>query len=276
MRRARTRRRIPRPLLLLIAVVCGAAGLYGILAPGRSPAQAPPQHAFPSTGATRTGEPTPVVGGEVTRGRELFVAHCASCHGYDANGLPDRAPSLHGVGAQAADFYLSTGRMPLAVPGEQPERRPPAFSRHDNAALTAYIASLGGPGIPEVHPSEGILSDGLHLFTVYCAGCHQQLGRAGLVTPSGVAAFLQAATATQIAEAVRTGPYLMPKFTTKQISDDDLDSIARYVLWTRDPVDKGGWGIGHIGPISEGMVAWLLAGVAMLIILRLIGERVKA
>ena len=31
--------------------------------------------------------------------------------------------------------------------------------------------------------------------------------------------------------------------------------------------------MGRIGPIPEGMVAWLLAGVALLIIARLLGER---
>jgi ubiquinol-cytochrome c reductase cytochrome c subunit len=45
------------------------------------------------------------------------------------------------------------------------------------------------------------------------------------------------------------------------------------VNYTRDPEDRGGWGIGHIGPIPEGMVAWLLAGGALLLAIRLIGER---
>jgi len=45
------------------------------------------------------------------------------------------------------------------------------------------------------------------------------------------------------------------------------------VLSTRHPPDRGGWGIGNIGPIPEGMVAWLLAGAALLIIARLLGER---
>jgi ubiquinol-cytochrome c reductase cytochrome c subunit len=51
-----------------------------------------------------------------------------------------------------------------------------------------------------------------------------------------------------------------------------VDSIARYVQTTQHPDDAGGWGIGHIGPVPEGMVAWLLAGAALLIVARLIGE----
>jgi ubiquinol-cytochrome c reductase cytochrome c subunit len=65
----------------------------------------------------------------------------------------------------------------------------------------------------------------------------------------------------------------MPRFGERQIDDAKLDSIVRYVRSTRNPDDRGGWGIGHIGPIPEGMVAWLLAGVALLLVARVIGER---
>jgi ubiquinol-cytochrome c reductase cytochrome c subunit len=66
----------------------------------------------------------------------------------------------------------------------------------------------------------------------------------------------------------------MPSFGRRQLSDHDVDSIARYVRDVVDaPDDQGGWGIGHIGPVPEGMVAWLLAAVALLLIARIIGER---
>ena len=84
---------------------------------------------------------------------------------------------------------------------------------------------------------------------------------------------LQQADATEIAEAVRVGPYLMPKFSERQIDQHTLDSIVAYVKSTRSLPDKGGWGIGNIGPIPEGLVAWLLAGTVLLIVVRIIGER---
>ena len=93
------------------------------------------------------------------------------------------------------------------------------------------------------------------------------------MAPPGAAPALQQATATQIAEAVRVGPYLMPRFDERQIDDAQLNSIVAYVLAQRHPDDRGGWGIGNIGPIPEGLVAWLLAGTALLIVARLIGER---
>jgi ubiquinol-cytochrome c reductase cytochrome c subunit len=205
-------------------------------------------------------------------GRALFDEACATCHGDAANGIRGTAPTLHGVGRQAADFYLSTGRMPLADPEDEPIRTRPAYSAAQRKALIDYIGSLGGPDIPQVDPALGSLSDGEELFASHCAGCHQMVGQGGVV-PGGVAPPLQDATATQIAEAVRVGPYLMPKFPERQIDQHELDSITRYVLSTRHPPDRGGWGIGNLGPIPEGMVAWLLAGAALLIVARLLGER---
>jgi ubiquinol-cytochrome c reductase cytochrome c subunit len=207
-------------------------------------------------------------------GRQLFVEGCSSCHGFDARGVPGKGPDLHGAGASASDFYLRTGRMPLDVPtGEQPLRGEPEYAERDIRAIVAYIGSLGGPAVPQVHPEQGNLSEGQHAFTTYCAGCHQIMGEGGVVT-GAVPPDLKEATPTQVAEAVRIGPYLMPAFDSRQIDRHTLNSIALYVQQVvQRPPDRGGWGIGHIGPIPEGMIAWLLAGSALLLVARVIGER---
>jgi quinol---cytochrome-c reductase cytochrome c subunit len=207
-------------------------------------------------------------------GRQLFLDGCSSCHGLDARGISQTAPDLHGAGAASADFYLRTGRMPLDVPtGEQPLRGKPAYNERDIRALVAYIGSLGGPSVPKVHPEQGDLSEGQHAYTTYCAGCHQIMGEGGVVT-GAVPPDLKDATPTQVAEAVRVGPYVMPAFSTREIDRQTLNSIALYVQQVvQRPPDRGGWGIGHIGPIPEGMVAWLIAGTALLLVARVIGER---
>jgi ubiquinol-cytochrome c reductase cytochrome c subunit len=210
--------------------------------------------------------------GAIARGRSLFVQTCATCHGLNAAGVPGMGPSLIGVGAQAADFYLSTGRMPLNNPRDPPVRNPPIFSRAQIADLVAYVGAFGGPPIPVVDPSQGNVAHGFQEFALNCAGCHQIEGAGGIVT-GGVAPPLNRATAVQVVEALRTGPFLMPRFTPQQLSTYDTNSIARYVLETQDPADRGGWGIGHIGPIPEGMVAWFIALVALLLVARVIGER---
>jgi ubiquinol-cytochrome c reductase cytochrome c subunit len=211
-----------------------------------------------------------------TKGRQLFLDGCASCHGLDARGIPGTAPDLHGAGASAADFYLRTGRMPLDVAtGEQPLRGDPAYGEAEIRALVAYVASLGGPAIPRVHPEQGDLSEGQHAFSSYCAGCHQIMGEGGVVT-GAVPPSLKDASPTELAEAVRIGPYLMPAFDQREIDQQTLDSIALYVQRVvKQPPDRGGWGIGHIGPVPEGMVAWLLAGGVLLLVARVIGERME-
>jgi ubiquinol-cytochrome c reductase cytochrome c subunit len=210
--------------------------------------------------------------GLVSQGRQLFVDGCSSCHGLNARGVPGQGPPLTRAGAQAADFYLSTGRMPLEDPQQQPGRNPPRYSRPEIDALVAYVASLGGPAAPNADPAKGSLSEGFELYSENCAGCHQIVGRGGIATGAQVPS-LQQATARQIAEAVRMGPYVMPRFAEKQIDQQELNSIARYVLSTRHPEHVGGWGLGYIGPVPEGIVAWLMAGTALVLITRLIGER---
>jgi ubiquinol-cytochrome c reductase cytochrome c subunit len=202
-------------------------------------------------------------------GEELFNANCASCHGIAGAGiskprpgagdLAGAGPPLQGVGAMAADFYLRTGFMPLANIHAQPSNQRVLFTGKEVQALTTFVASLGrGPAIPHLEPARGSLSRGFDLFTEYCAGCHQSLARGGFVTGARVPP-LQGIDATEIAEAVRIGPYLMPRFSQRQIPASDLNSIVRYVLWTNRPDNRGGWSIGNLGPIPEGMVAWLAA-----------------
>jgi ubiquinol-cytochrome c reductase cytochrome c subunit len=221
----------------------------------------------------------------VKLGEELFDANCASCHGIGGQGissprpgagdLAGAGPSLRGVGAMAADFYLRTGFMPLANIHAQPSNQRVPFSGKEIKALTAFIAALGaGPGIPHPEPSTGSISQGFELFTEDCAGCHQSLARGGFVTGARVPP-LQGIDAREIAEAVRIGPYLMPRFGARQISNPELNSIVRYVLSTNRPVNRGGWSIGNLGPIPEGIVAWLaallLAGACLTV-----GRRLKA
>jgi ubiquinol-cytochrome c reductase cytochrome c subunit len=220
-------------------------------------------------------------------GYSLYAANCSRCHGSRGEGItsagPSRAaggqsgagPSLRGVGALAADFYLRTGYMPLSKPGKQPRRNRVFFTEAQIRALVGYVSSLGnGPRIPRPHPQTGSLSRGQTLFTEHCAGCHQIVAAGGYVT-GAVVPPLTDATPTQIAEAIRIGPYLMPKFPKSQLSDADVDSIIRYVQYAKHPDDRGGWAIGHVGPIPEGIVTWLLAAVVLVGVCLLLGERLR-
>jgi ubiquinol-cytochrome c reductase cytochrome c subunit len=165
--------------------------------------------------------------------------------------------------------------MPLSSPYDQPRRKRVLFSPQELRALVAYVASLGsGPPIPRPNAARGSVSEGLQLFTDHCAGCHQVVGAGGYVK-GAVVPELQQATPTQIAEAVRLGPYVMPRFSPRQISDRKLDSIVAYVQYTQHPDDAGGWALGHIGPVPEGLVTWLIAAAVLVAVCVAIGERVR-
>jgi ubiquinol-cytochrome c reductase cytochrome c subunit len=216
--------------------------------------------------------PSASAAGDANRGRDLFRTGCSSCHGLDARGIHAKGPNLHGAGAAAADFYLSTGRMPLDEPRAQPDRADVVYGRAEIDDLVAYVGSLGGPPVPQVDVARGSVSAGQRLFTENCSACHQIVGRGGVVTGAYVPTLLEA-TPRQIAEAVRTGPYVMPRFSRDQLSDGDVASIARYVEYAKNPENPGGWELFDIGPVPEGMVAWLVGLLALVAVIRLLGKR---
>jgi len=206
-------------------------------------------------------------------GKQVFGRYCVSCHGPNGAGVADRGPSLHGAGALAADFYLRTGYMPLKHVGLQPRRSELLLNEAQIDALIRYVATLGrGPAVPQPHPERGNVAAGLHLFRSHCAGCHQIVAQGGYVTDA-VPPALGDETPTQIAEAVRIGPYVMPRFSPRALSDAQLDSIIRYVEYAQHPDNRGGWALGNIGPIPEGLVSWFFAGSVLLGVCLVIGKR---
>jgi ubiquinol-cytochrome c reductase cytochrome c subunit len=212
--------------------------------------------------------------GDVERGFELYSTSCASCHGPQAEGTP-QGPRLQGVGAAAIDFMLSTGRMPLADPSDTPVRMEPRFSPADIDAIVAYVTALraGGPPIPSVDVEAGKLELGNQLFQGNCAACHGAAAQGGSVGGGEVAPGLNEATATQIAEALRIGPGVMPRFGTEQITDQDANSLARYVLYLRTHGNEGGLDLGRVGPVAEGFVAWVVGLGILLLVIRLTGTK---
>lgn len=210
----------------------------------------------------------------VAAGEQLYLTGCVSCHAVGGKGT-DQYPSLIGVGAASADFYLRTGRMPLAFPVPQPPEKPEAYSDEEILQLVAYVASLGpGPPIPDVDPATASLQNGGSLYLANCAACHNSQGIGGALSYGRHAPSLLAVKPTQIGEAMRTGPGQMPVFGPDTISDSDLDDIVRYVQYLQEPDAAGGLKIGSTGPVTEGFVAWLVGlGVLILVIRWITKER---
>lgn len=210
---------------------------------------------------------------DVAAGRQLFLVACTTCHGTDGAGT-DRGPTLVGVGAASPDFYLSTGRMPLDRPRTQADRNRVAYPPAQIRQLVAYVASLGpGTPIPAVDAAAGDVVEGNRLYANNCAPCHSSAGAGGALGHAAYAPALNRATPTQIAEAIRIGPGSMPVFGPETLDDRQVLSIVRYVTYLHHPDDRGGLGLGHLGPIPEGFIAWVVGLGALLVAVRWIGTR---
>jgi ubiquinol-cytochrome c reductase cytochrome c subunit len=120
--------------------------------------------------------------------------------------------------------------------------------------------------------ASGDLARGREVYAANCLACHGAGGQGASVGGGAVAPNLGGATPTQIAEAARIGPGVMPPFTEGQISQEDMDSLVRYVVSLRDANDRGGLGLGHVGPVVEGLVGWVIGLGLLLLVVRLTGS----
>src|SRR3984957_11589772 len=189
----------------------------------------------------------------IAPGQALFAANCASCHGGDAAGT-DRAPNLQSLGAGTVDFWVSTGRMPLANSSIQAARKQPRFNNLQSLEISAYVQSLapGGVKVPVVNLRNANVGNGFRLFTLNCAACHT-ITRAG---------------------AVRSGPGNMPHFGPGNISNAEVRDITAYVhSYIQHPINRGGFGLGGIGPVGEGFVGLLIGVGALMLVCFWIGDR---
>jgi ubiquinol-cytochrome c reductase cytochrome c subunit len=90
----------------------------------------------------------------------------------------------------------------------------------------------------------------------------------GVFAPS-----LHIATPREIYEAIRTGPGNMPRFGPNTLSRKQVEDIIDYVRGPiQHPNNRGGIGLGGVGPVAEGFVA-MLALAGLILVVFWIGER---
>ena len=157
-------------------------------------------------------------------------------------------------------------------PNDQPMRHEPAFSDAQIRDMVGYVASLG-PGPPIPTPRPGNLASGNVLFIQNCAQCHNDAGAGGALSYGDIVPNLYQATSLDVAEAVRIGPQPMPVFGPETLSEQQVWDVAAYVQYLHHPDNRGGLSLGHLGPIPEGFVAWVVGLGILLVAARLIGTR---
>ena len=197
---------------------------------------------------------------DIAKGEQIFNQNCSSCHGLQAVGTAV-APSLIGVGSAAVYFQTSTGRMPAKAPDAENDRKPTQLNPLQIRQVGAYIQSLGGgPEIPTpamVSTNGANIALGQALFTADCAQCHNFDGAGGALTYGKYAPSLTASTPTQIYTAMLTGPEAMPVFNDTTIPPNEKRDVIAYVTSSRATPNPGGFSLGRVGPVTEGLVAFL-------------------
>ncbi|MGH9046551.1 MAG: cytochrome bc1 complex diheme cytochrome c subunit [Acidimicrobiales bacterium] len=260
---SRLRRLLSSRLLLPGAVVVGV-GLGGACAFGTASAQNLGGGGQSSYGDSAIQYQYPP-NSYVPAGRALFETFCSSCHGTQAEGT-SRAPNLVGVGPGTIDFWVTTGRMPAEnTTAIQAPRKPARLSNQEALEVAAFVNSLdpSRPGIPKVNVKTANVATGASLFALNCAACHTITGTGDELAFGTYAPSLRAADATQVAEAIRTGPGNMPRFSGNLSNAQVRDVVAYVTEYIQHPSNPGGFALGGVGPVAEGFVA-LLFGVGLL------------
>jgi quinol---cytochrome-c reductase cytochrome c subunit len=218
---------------------------------------------------------------QIEKGHQLFLVGCSFCHGTNGQGVKtldgnQLGPSLVGVGAAAVDFQVGTGRMPAVQPGPQiPQKDRRQYTPDEIADLAAYVASLGpGPAIPspQDYSLDGISAEqrqemitrGGEIFLTNCTACHNFEGSGGAMPRGGYAPKIRGVAPKYIFEAMLTGPQAMDNFSNGNLSVSEKRDIIAYLQSLEDNPGYGGFGMGGIGPVSEGVFAWIV-GIGSLV-----------
>lgn len=223
-------------------------------------------------------------------GFTLYERDCGWCHGNQGGGTANGPPLVGANNSPAlTDLMLSTGRMPISTPAQKDAlHQPSQYSAAQIAALVQQVASFNSAtetAAPAVDLAAGSLVEGRTVYEANCAACHSATGAGGVLATGKdavingyvvprqglVAPPLLKTTPTQVAEAIRTGPPGMPDFGPAQISDAQVDAVARYVRYLQRAPDRGGLNLGRIGPVAEGAAGWVLGLGALLLAVRWIG-----
>jgi ubiquinol-cytochrome c reductase cytochrome c subunit len=257
-RSTKLRRKLTRFFALGFALVV-VGMLYSAFAPTPQTAQAQGQPAL------------------VRKGQAVYEDTCISCHGANLEGVQDRGPGLVGIGEAAVYFQTATGRMPAQMQQAQNERKPPELSPEEIAAVSAYVqAHGGGPTLP----ANGMKLEGDNpaaggdLFRLNCASCHNFTGRGGALSSGKYAPTLDGVTEQEMYAAMLTGPQNMPKFSDRQLTPDEKKNIIAYVKSVTDGNNNpGGEPLGGLGPVPEGMIAWIVGIAAVVAVTLWIGAK---
>ena len=212
--------------------------------PSASPS--PSESGSPSAGA---GDQQAASGGAAT-----YRSACSGCHGPKGEGREADGPSL-----KAAAFPDIVAEKVRVGGGGMPPFQGSLSPEQIDVVSTFVAREVADPAAREAQ-----IGEGGEWYRLYCAGCHGATGRGGALSRTPNAPSFAGMPAANALAGMEIGPSSMPVFSST-LSERQKAAIALYVQELVEPASPGGNGLGFIGPVIEGAVAWFALVVLILI-----------
>ena len=186
-------------------------------------------------------------------GAVVFAENCSGCHG--AVGGGGFGPPLLTAGSSSLVVTM-VERGGIDMPSFAD-----ALDPDEIRAVADHVSQkLAAPVTRTAQAAEGG-----EIFRLYCSGCHGATGAGGALTMGGNAPPLRDYPPAEALAAMYYGRRNMPAFVKGTLDLRQQTAVALYVEVLADPPSPGGFGLGYVGPVSEGMVAG--GALAVLILL---------
>src|SRR3954454_20702412 len=104
---------------------------------------------------------------------------------------------------------------------------------------------------------EQAIVQGGQIFLTNCTARPKLVASGGAMPRGGYAPKIRGVDPHYIYEAMLTGPQNMPNFSNGNLSPEEKRDVIAYLGSLDDTPEYGGFGLGGLGPVSEGLAAWL-------------------
>ena len=197
----------------------------------------------------------------VDEGKKLFQANCATCHGLDAAGHASTPRASSASAPPPSTSRSAPAACPCRCRARRRRRSRSQFTDEQVKALADYVASLApGPSIPEQKylDGKGDAANGAELFRINCAMCHNVAGAGGALTEGKYAPPLdrRQRRAHLRGHGHRPAEHAglqRPEHHARRTSAD----IITYLKYIQNNPSPGGFELGSLGPVAEGLFLWI-------------------
>lgn len=162
-------------------------------------------------------------------------------------------------------MVMATGRMPPAGDPRDNRVRRVSLSENEQEAILTWTADAFDLEGDVEDPGQGDVAEGLRVYAANCAQCHGASGAGGVAGGGAWTPRVNDVTSQTLADAIRTGPFQMPRFDSSQITDEEMGDIAAFL----HEVEEEGGTLLFPGELNPVFASGFGAGLAAVIVLAL-------